>query len=209
MKNIINSLPIHTLSHLFKGSSEFLKKLNIDNVSVWSVTPVIDSINICNIIKTYITSECTITDMTACIGGDTIRFAQNFKNINAIELSKTRCNFLRRNVELYKLKNVKIYEGNSINIIKNLKQDVIYIDPPWGGKNYKYKENINLYLSKIPIYTICNNLKGCFKYLVLKVPYNFNLKKFKNNIMYDNIDIHRLESSDGKIKIKIIVINYL
>ena len=90
-----------------------------------------------------------------------------------------------------------------------MKQDVIYIDPPWGGKNYKYKENINLYLSNIPIYTICNNLKGNFKYLVLKVPYNFNLKNFKNNIIYNNIDIHKLEASDGKIKIKIIVINDL
>ena len=85
MKNIINSLPIHTLSHLFKGTDDFLKKLNIVNVSVWSVTPVIDSINICNIIKTYITNECTITDMTACIGGDTIRFAQNFQNIILLE----------------------------------------------------------------------------------------------------------------------------
>ena len=39
----------------------------------------------------------------------------------------------------------------------NLKQDVVFIDPPWGGKNYKSKKNLDLFLSNINIIKILNN----------------------------------------------------
>ena len=59
---------------------------------------------------------------------------------------------------------------------------MIYIDPPWGGKSYKYKKDVNLFLSTIPIYDICNSLYEKSKCIILKVPKNFNIKKFKKKL---------------------------
>ena len=30
----------------------------------------------------------------------------------------------------------------NLNIMNNLKQNIIFIDPPWGGPNYKKESNI-------------------------------------------------------------------
>ena len=193
MRNIINSLPIENLKYLFEGNEVFLRKLKMDNVSVYSMTPLEASKSIIKIILKYVPKKSTITDMTACIGGDTIRFSQIFSQINSIELSEERCEFLKHNVNVYKRKNVKIYQGDSLNIIEKLKQDVIYIDPPWGGKKYKYKKKINLYLSKQPMWNICNTLLPLAKIIVLKVPLNFNVNFFIKKVSVDEVDVYPLE----------------
>ena len=38
-----------------------------------------------------------------------------------------------------------IYNGDTNILIKNIKQDVIYIDAPWGGPEYKQEEKMKLY----------------------------------------------------------------
>ena len=40
MRNIINSLPLENLKYLFEGNEVFLRKLKMDNVSVYSMTPL-------------------------------------------------------------------------------------------------------------------------------------------------------------------------
>ena len=81
MRNIINSLPLENLKYLFEGNEIFLRKLKMDNVSVYSMTPLEASKSIIKIILKYVPKKSTITDMTACIGGDTIRFSQIFSQI--------------------------------------------------------------------------------------------------------------------------------
>ena len=83
-------------------------------------------------------------------------------------------------------KNYKLYNNDCMNIIKTIKQDVIYIDPPWGGKNYKNKKNVNLFLSGIRISKICNMFKQFAKYICLKVPNNFVFDEFYKDVNFDN-----------------------
>ena len=201
MRNIINSLPIENLQYLFEGDEPFLRRLKMDSVSVYSMTPLDASKSIVEIILKYAPKTSVVTDMTACIGGDTIRFSKAFKHINSIELSKERSKFLKHNVEVYGRKNVTVFQGNSIELIKNMEQDIIYIDPPWGGKKYKYKKKINLYLSKIPMWNLCNQLANKADYIVLKVPLNFNIEFFCKKVLSEDVDIYPLE------KIQLIIVN--
>tara|TARA_B100000929_G_scaffold262147_1_gene227322 strand:- start:10170 stop:10787 length:618 start_codon:yes stop_codon:yes gene_type:complete len=191
MRNIIKSLPIENLQYLFEGRESFLRKLKMDNVAVYSMTPLEESKRIAEIISSYVSKKGTITDMTACVGGDTIRFSHVFKHINAIEISSERCQFLQHNVETYGCKNVSVFQGNCLEMIHRLKQDVIYIDPPWGGKKYKYKKKVNLYLSTTPMWSICNNLQNLSKIIVLKVPLNFNEEFFVKKLIYDKEKVKR------------------
>jgi len=121
----------------------------------------------------------TITDSTACNGGDTINFALKFKTVKSIELQDTNFEILKHNVEQYGLTNVDLFHGDCTKIM-TWKSDVLYIDPPWGGPNYKLHENLDLFLGTkrvdIWIEEILqkNNLPS---YIVLKVPQNYNFAR--------------------------------
>jgi hypothetical protein len=117
----------------------------------------------------------TITDATACNGGDTLNFALKFKLVKSIEIRQENFNVLKHNVEVYNLSNVELFHGDCTNIL-NWKTDVLYIDPPWGGPNYKIHENLDLFLSgkrvDIWIEELTQNPTRP-NYIILKAPHNF------------------------------------
>ena len=178
-----------------------LNKIQIDEEGLYSISSKNVSKFISNIIKKYIRNniydDIIITDATAGVGGNTISFLQNYGNINAIEIDSDRFSYLKNNINIYDiLKKVKLYNSDYTLIYDKLEQEIVFIDPPWGGKNYKDNNNIDLKLSNIDLSLICNNLKNNTKLIVLKVPQNFNFKKFYNNILYKFVHIHKLNKMD-------------
>ena len=169
MTSLTKKLNINFLKHLFNYNDEIIKKLMIDPVSIYSVTPFEIADTISQIIKDKMGNDLVITDMTACIGGNTISFSKYFKIVNAIEINPKRCDFLKKNLKILKIKNVNIYNDDCFNIIENLSQDIIFIDPPWGGRKYKFRKMVDLYLSKQKLCDICNNLIDKCKLIILKV----------------------------------------
>lgn len=170
-----------------------------DEEGLFSVSSKNVSKFICNIIKKYLRTtdykDITITDATAGIGGNTISFMSNYGKVNAVEINKTRFNCLKNNVNLYFTRdnlNVEFINQDYLEIYKKLEQDIIFFDPPWGGKDYKSNDNINLFLSNNNIISICNDLKDYTNLIVIKVPKNFNIKKFTSDVNYKFLHIHKL-----------------
>lgn len=142
--------------------------------------------------------DCIITDCTAGVGGNSISFAMHFKYVYAIELDKVRANYLENNINIYNLQNIKVYNDNCLNLVDKItNHNVVFIDPPWGGKGYKEVDNLRLTLSNVKIESVCNSLlkgvsvKKSPELIVLKLPKNYDLmylyKKLvsKNMFMYD------------------------
>jgi 16S rRNA G966 N2-methylase RsmD len=157
-------------------------KILIDAVGKYSVTLPEKSKIICNLISKHLnTSDITITDAMACIGGDTLSFSQTFKKVNAIEIDKTRFDYLKHNMDLFKCNNIDYYNNDYLEIMNTLNQDVIYIDPPWGGPDYKNKKNLKIIINTKKLETICDEIieKKLCKLLVLKLPYNYDLLELK------------------------------
>jgi 16S rRNA G966 N2-methylase RsmD len=192
-----------------------MSKLKIDPESVHYISYYKDALDITNIIcsqleligeKPYM---CTITDTTAGVGGDVISFAQHFKHVNAIEVDKVRESFLRNNMKAYKFRNVKTYNEDSMKILKGFKQDVIFMDPPWGGKSYKEFKRLSLTLSDIPLEDICNTYLDKTKMIVLKLPLNYDLELFYNSIKANRTYVYELKRMyilvilNNKVKIKL------
>ena len=123
-------------------------------------------------------SDITITDMTANVGVDSIALGLFFKKVNSIELSKKLFSSLNNNINIYGLKNVKTYNGSSVEIIKNLKQDIIYIDAPWGGEDYHKNNLLKLYLDDKELSQIYNMFKSKTKLFILKLPKNYDINNF-------------------------------
>ena len=180
------------------------KKLMMTNKGIYSITKYDDAQWITNCIIDTICSQVNkeetnilygynIIDATACIGGNTINFAKYFFNVIAIELNKIHYSVLKNNISALNINNVTIHEGNFLDIIKekNIKSDIIFIDPPWGGFQYKVHKYFNLKLGNIPINEVIEKLLVDFEYVVLKAPINLNLNMLKDEITFYKMNIYK------------------
>lgn len=121
-----------------------------------------------------------ITDGTAGNGGDSITFCRIFKHVNSVEKDQLEFNFLRHNVNRLGLQNITLICDTVLNQLDLLDQDVLYLDPPWGGKNYKSQDTVDLFLDNVPLAWI---VAKCFRLeltvlIAIKIPENFNLAGF-------------------------------
>lgn len=164
-------------------SLEQFNKLIFTDESIYSSSKVEGSHLLKNIIYENLKDEnITITDGTANIGTDSIYLSNYFKEINSIEISSINHKALTNNINVFKKSNIRPILGDVITEISNLDQDVIYIDAPWGGRNYKKNENMKLYLGDMEILDFYKNFKNKAKIFVFKIPYNYNFEYLKNNI---------------------------
>jgi hypothetical protein len=158
-------------------------KILIDEVGKYSISLPEKSKIITNLISKYLNNkiDIVITDAMACIGGDTLTFAKTFTKVNAIEMDKTRYDYLKHNMNLFNINNINYYNDDYLNIYDKLTQDVIYIDPPWGGPEYKSKKSVKIKLGEKKLEELCDNIiqKKLCKLLVLKLPFNYDLSELK------------------------------
>ncbi len=175
-------MSLNTLKKIFpEPHDQEYTGLNYDIEGLYSITHPKDADLISmTIIEIMGTNKCHIIDMTAACGGNMISFSKYFIDVTGIELNKTRFNMLKSNLKKYKYKNYKLICDDCTK--QNLDYyDVIYIDPQWGGPNYKYNDTIELYLSNIKLYDFVSNIKN--KLIVLKVPYNYNTEKYEDHLI--------------------------
>jgi 16S rRNA G966 N2-methylase RsmD len=144
-----------------------------------------------NVKNININNKITCLNMTANVGSFDINIVNNFKNlhITAIELDKCTYKALKYNIKEFKMtKNIKSYNTDSLTYLQNLNSDksfdFIYIDPPWGGPEYKKEIDLKLSLSDIDIHDIIDDIfnKNITDTVFLKGPTNFKYKSENYNI---------------------------
>jgi 16S rRNA G966 N2-methylase RsmD len=161
-----------------------------------------------------------IVDYTSGVGGNVLSFSKYFKYIYAIELSSKRAEYLQNNIDVYGFKNIQVINSCAIEFNNNelitVNPSVIFIDPPWGGANYKNSDSLILNLGPMTIEDLIfdiatkfsnhykqiiklnpkekiNNLNN--KFIVLKLPKNYDIEYLynfinsKNNFQNYNISI--------------------
>lgn len=173
-------------------------KLKLSKEGEYSVTRRRDADRILTSMKHSIgnLSDKTITDTTGCVGGDTIHFGLNFKQVDTIELKKENFAILQNNVSVYNLKNIRFHLGDSTQVF-NWKTDVLYIDPPWGGPDYKENKSLDLYMSSRRIDNWLEEIllrKNRPNYIFLKLPSNYNFKRLNFLSNVDYIKPYRIRS---------------
>lgn len=151
-----------------------------------------------------------IVDYTAGVGGNVLSFSKYFKNVYAVEICSKRAEFLQNNINIYGFKNIDVInkcaiEFNFNDLIK-VNPTVVFMDPPWGGSNYKSNENLLLKLGTIGIeeliINICKQFSNYYtelfksnpkektnnynnKFIVLKLPKNYDVE-----YLYNYLKIH-------------------
>ena len=170
----------------------------------------------------------TITDATACVGGNAISFMFVFEHVEAFEIDTKRSKYLYHNMNLVKnTKVIKTHSNNnrplfgSFSVYNNdfcginmneITTDVVFFDPPWGGIGYKDKTDIHLYLSGQDIQDICIKCMSMrkVKMVALKVPYNFAFDDFMKSIEGHDRGIqhiiYEIKEQNKKTKFELIVL---
>lgn len=194
-----------------KLPNDKFKKIQVSNIGVYSITKLSVRQIIKNIIKKSFRflkikkklEDLVVTDSNGGNGGITIFFSKFVKKVNCIELNKIHYDIIKNNLKLYDIHSkVNLINGDYIDYMYELKQDIIICDPPWGGKSYKKSKKIKLQLDNIDIVCIINQLyeKKLFTLFILLVPYNYDLEHFFKNTVATNINVNLSE------KVKIITI---
>lgn len=155
--------------------------------------------------------KSTIIDYTSGVGGNVLSFGKFFKFVYAIELDSIRADYLINNISVYGFKNIKVINSCAIEFNSNqliqTNPNVVFVDPPWGGSNYKNNENLTLSLGSIELEKLVIEIVKKFsdyyvqvvennpkeknnnynnKFVILKLPKNYNVEYFYNYIKSNN-----------------------
>ena len=170
--------------HFFDGVPPAQRKrLHIDRQAAYSVTESKMASFITRVIGQHMPdkrmSTATITDGTACIGSNVIDFARHFKTVNAVELDHERFEMLRDNMNMLGI-HAHVVEGDITDpaVELQLRQDVLYLAPPWGGPGYKEKAAVSLTLGGQRLVDVCVAWAPMTRYIALKLPFNFDFTAF-------------------------------
>ena len=148
-------------------------------------------------------NKSVIVDATAGMGGNALYFCKNFKYVYCIDIHRQCISYLEHNLKNFN--NKFIINENCLDILKIITYDIIFLDPPWGGVNYKLKKNIEINLCNKNIQDIIESLYFKCKIIALKVPLNFNET---NNKSLWNIKNYKIYKNDNFTVVFKLIIYY-
>ncbi len=182
------------------------------DVSLYSSADVSHSLKTAELIsKYYDISNKTLTEASACIGGNSWSFADKVKNINLVEIDKNNFKALKHNMSVvfnkdpfntenntleYKPgKSMKFFNDNYINIRDKLGGDIIFYDPPWGGVDYKNEPQVG-YSYDGKFYNLEDMSKKSFykvapELIVFRIPTSSNILdsdyKYQSTVIFNDL----------------------
>lgn len=79
----------------------------------------------------------TIVDFFTGVGGNSIQFAKRSKHVIAIDIDPKRIDLAQFNAGIYGVRDqIDFIRGDSFVLAPNLKADLVFMSPPWGGPDY-------------------------------------------------------------------------
>ena len=117
------------------------------------------------------------------------RFSNFFNKVIANEINTTRYQYLVHNMKEYNRENIVFYNDNYLNLMNKLEQNIVFIDPPWGGPIYKSQYKMEIVLQdeaekETNIHEMVNILfenNSGTKMILFKLPINHNIDNFKQS----------------------------
>lgn len=203
---------------IFRRSDDYTAVSNrhITDVGLMGVSHIEHAIKIADLLMDYypdleILTSKTLTDATAGIGGNTLAFSKYVRLVNAIELDPSHAEILSQNVNILGVKNVSVYQGNFLDKIEELKQDILFIDPPLISGNSANKQLIEIGFcttaadnkSVLESFKTLENLlrtklANVAHVVMMKLPLNYNFDSFKNLRSYPFMNLTKVLSISGK-----------
>lgn len=172
-------------------------QLRLDEYALFTITDQLTADKITRDLLKYVPRSAKVADATACVGGNTYSFAQHFRVVHAYELDPLRASYLAHNMRVLNVQNVTVIGGDVLRRM-NQPYDLVFVDPPWGGPEYKQSASIQLTLSGKPLEDVCFQLSNHAAHIALKVPTNFAEADFLREtapfleLLYKNVHLRKM-----------------
>lgn len=194
-------------------------KMMVTKEGTYSITPKYQRDQIIQIMTGVLPkplTEYSILDGTAGNGGDLVSFSRVFKSVVGVELDVDNYDATVHNMNVIGAKNVEVKNGNILKELNGITEDILYIDPPWGGKDYVKQDSVDLKLGYSGIdKSVGLILRAIMKqntlsveqrqtqikpdYFFVKAPKNVDLSKYPKHRVY------QVMNPRGKISFLLIV----
>ncbi|CAH0694308.1 unnamed protein product [Spodoptera exigua] len=121
----------HILFHRFDEG------IKLDRESWFSVTPENVASHIANKFRYDV-----VLDAFCGAGGNTIQFARTSNKVIAVDIDPMKIEMAKQNAKIYGvLDKIQFIVGDFFELASQLKADMVFLSPPWGGPSYsKHKE---------------------------------------------------------------------
>lgn len=142
-------------------------------------------------------SQLSVLDATACVGGNTLSFAETFGRVTAVERDRETCAMLDHNLRVYKLRSkVRVLCGDALGVTR-ARHDVVFLDPPWNAPGQPWHSTqsaVRLSLSGRSLPAVIRHFLGAAKprLLVVKVPLNYDFGELQKGLPGVPIGVRRL-----------------
>lgn len=156
----------------------------------WQLPQVQKAFRVEGLLRKGARPPVSILDATAHVGVDTANFALMFPRaqITAVELDPEVAELLRANVanfaQVLKLPPgaagpaVEVIEGCALETLAGGSWDLVYFDPPWGGRGYAAQDSVQLTLGGRPLGALVGEtLNAGARCVVAKLPANGDLEQ--------------------------------
>ncbi|XP_058878157.1 trimethylguanosine synthase isoform X2 [Acipenser ruthenus] len=124
--------------------SRFDEGIKLDHEGWFSVTPEKIAKHIA--VRVQESFHCdVIIDAFCGVGGNSIQFALAGKKVIAIDIDPVRIALAQNNAEVYGVAGqIEFIQGDFMLLASDLKADVVFLSPPWGGPDYLSAEVFNI-----------------------------------------------------------------
>lgn len=161
-------------------SEKVLKTVDLDSSILVTKQKESELISQCLLALTMhgVSKNSTISDLTACVGGNTTNFAKHFYRVNSVEINKDRIEQLKININNLQIKNVNVICADCTDAISQIEQDIIFLDPLWDLTNGSLTLNKDTTVEQ----AIINIFRFHSKIIALKYPPEFDYELFQNTV---------------------------
>lgn len=185
---LLDSKCVERMKWLFSDLPEDERvKVKMNETAFFSVTPAVYADRVAKMMRSVVASlgksPYAVIDGTSCVGGDTRLLAKHFDMAVAIEKDSDTYALLQDNLTTWGL-DVKTISGDTSELISQFWELIgtvatfsLYLDPPWGGVDYRLQKDIQLTLGSLAVEDVVNRAFEAhlsMKLAVIKLPRNYN-----------------------------------
>ncbi|XP_066575917.1 trimethylguanosine synthase isoform X2 [Amia ocellicauda] len=116
--------------------SRFDEGIKLDHEGWFSVTPEKIAEHIALRVQSSFHAD-VIVDAFCGVGGNAIQFALKGKRVIGIDIDPVRIALAQNNAQVYGVAGqIEFIQGDFMQLAPDLKADVVFLSPPWGGPDY-------------------------------------------------------------------------
>jgi trimethylguanosine synthase len=153
--------------------TRFDEGIQIDAEGLYSVVPEQTALEQAKLVK-----GGSVLDAFTGVGGNAIGFARYGKHVIAADHNERRLSMAVNNARVYGVDDsIEFHLCDALISLQEFQADAVYLDPPWGGLNYKDRGVFRLSDFQPSGHTLLRVAFRRFREILLRVPRTFSLEE--------------------------------